>query len=69
MPRFVLSAMALAGLLATTLPALAEPPSDDAQVAAAATPPPAPAVPARLSPSAAHDSHDTDIIPVGLGWG
>ena len=73
MLRFVLSAMALAGLLATTLPAFADPPtataSDHAQAAAATTAPPAPAVPARLSPSAAHDSHDTDIIPVGLGWG
>jgi hypothetical protein len=74
MLRFVLSAMALAGILATTL-AFADPfpatAADHARVAAAATAPPAPQRPARLSPSAAPepDGHDTEIIPVGPGWG
>jgi hypothetical protein len=73
MLRFVLSVMAVAGILATTLQAFADPlpatAADHARVAAAATAPPAP--PARLSPSAApeSDGHDTEIIPVGPGWG
>jgi hypothetical protein len=73
MLRFVLSAMALAGILTTMLPALADPLSataaDHAQVAAAATALAAPS--ARLSPSAAPepDGHGTEIIPVGPGWG
>jgi hypothetical protein len=73
MLRFVLSAMAVAGILATTLQAFADPlpatAANHARVTAAATVPPAP--PARLSPSAAPeaDSHDAEIIPVGPGWG
>jgi hypothetical protein len=75
MLRFVLSAMALARILATMLPAFADPlpatAADYARVAAAATAPPAPPTPARLSPSAAPepDGRDTEIIPVGPGWG
>jgi hypothetical protein len=75
MLRFVLSAMALAGILATTLPAFADPPpataADHARVAAVATTLSAPATPARLSPPAAPepDGHDTEISPVGPGWG
>ena len=75
MLRFALSAIALAGILATTLPAFADPPpataADHAQVAAVATAPPTPAAPARLSQSAAPepDGHDTEISPVGPGWG
>jgi hypothetical protein len=66
MVRFVLL---LAGILATMLPALADPlptAADHARVAA-----PAPPAPARLSPLAAPEpnGHDTEIIPVGPGWG
>jgi hypothetical protein len=74
MLRFVLSAMALAGILATTPPAFADPGrpgNDHAQVTTDATAPPAPAASGRLLPSAAPepDGHDTEIIPVGSGWG
>ncbi|MGD0109101.1 MAG: hypothetical protein ABSC06_34465 [Rhodopila sp.] len=72
MLRFVLSVMALAGILATTLPAFADPGrsgNDYAEVTAAAAP--AAAASGRLLPSAAPepDGHDTEIIPVGPGWG
>ena len=69
MPRFVLSAMALAGLM-TMLPAFADPlpatAAGHARIVAVAPPAPAP-----LSPSATRqpDGHDTEIIPVGPGWG
>lgn len=75
MLRFVLSAMALAGILTIMLPAFADPlpatAADRAQLAAAAAAPVAPSALARLSPSAAPepDGHDTEIIPVGPGWG
>jgi hypothetical protein len=75
MLRFVLSAMVLAGILATMLPAFADPlpatAADHVRVAAAATAPIAPPAPARLSPSAAPepDGLVTEIIPVGPGWG
>ena len=71
MLRFVLSAMALAGILATTLPAFADPPtataSDHAQAAAATTAPPAPPALGRSSPSGAPEPDG--FIPVGPGWG
>jgi hypothetical protein len=71
MPRLVLSAMAVAGMLATTLQAFVDPlpatAADHARVAAATV---APAPPARLSPSAAPESDGhAEIIPVGPGWG
>lgn len=56
------------------LPAIADPlpakAADHARVAAAATAPPAPSAPARLSPSATPepDGHDTGF-PIGPGWG
>jgi hypothetical protein len=70
MLRFALSAMALAGILATTFPAFADAPtaaaaSDHSQAAAATTAPPAPAAPGRSSGAPEPD----DFIPVGLGWG
>jgi hypothetical protein len=69
MLRFALSAMALAGILATTLPAFADPPtataSDHVQAAAATTAPPAPPAPGRSSGASEPDG----FVPVGLGWG
>jgi hypothetical protein len=64
--RLVPSAMAFAGILATTLPASAGP-----SPAPAATASPAPAAPARLSQPAAPEPHgrNAEIIPVGPGWG
>jgi hypothetical protein len=66
MLRLVLSAVALAGVLATAQPAIADPlaaaASDHAQVAAteqAASP----------APPAANAEHGKDVIPVGFGWG
>ena len=71
MLRFVLSAMAVSGILATTLPVFADPATaaDHAQAAAAVTAPPAPPAPARLSPSTLPDADGDDTIPVGPGWG
>jgi hypothetical protein len=75
MLRFVLSAMALAGILTIMLPAFADPlpatAADRARVAAAALALPAQSAPARLSPSVGPepDGHDTEIIPIGPGWG
>jgi hypothetical protein len=69
--RFVLSAMALAGILATTLPAFADQATaaDHARVATAATVPSALPAPARASSAAPKpDGHDTEF-PVGPGWG
>ena len=74
MLRFVLSAMALAGILATPPPDCADSDrhgNDHAQVTTAAIAPPAPAASGGLLPSAAPepDGHDTEIIPVESGWG
>jgi hypothetical protein len=71
MLRFVLSTMAVAGILATMLAAFADPATaaDHAQAAVAVTAPPAPPAPARLSPSVAPAADGHDTIPVGFGWG
>jgi len=77
MLRFVLSAVALAGVLATAQPAVADrlaaTPSDHAQAAAAATKQPAPPAPASSSssdaPAPARAGLGKGIVPVGFGWG
>ena len=75
MLRSIISAVALAGVLATALPAFADPlaatASDHAQAAAPATEQPATA---RSSPSdeqapATNWPPRKDIVPVGFGWG
>jgi hypothetical protein len=77
MLRFVLSVVALAGILATAQPSFADPvaatTSDQAQVAATAPEQQAPPTPARASssdaPAAAKTGRNKDIIFVGFGWG
>jgi hypothetical protein len=78
MLRLVLSAVALAGVLAMAQPAFADALAattyDRAQAAAPVTEQPAPPAPAaRPSPSDASAPASaglgTDIIPVGFGWG
>jgi hypothetical protein len=69
------SAMAFARIMTIMLPAFADPlpatAADHARVAASATAQPAASTPARLSPSPAPepDDHDSEITPVGPGWG
>jgi len=65
--RFIISAVALAGIAGMAPVALAEPRVAAAfeQGQAAAAMPHAPAVPALPGP----DRHDADSVPVGPGWG
>jgi hypothetical protein len=77
MLRFVLSAVALAGVLVAAQPSFADPlaatASDHAQAAAPATEQLTPQVPARASssdaPAPANAERGKDIICVGFGWG
>jgi hypothetical protein len=77
MLRLVLSAVALAGVLATTHPAFADPvaatASEQAQPAAPAPVQPAPPAPVRASsadaPSQENAGFGKNIIFVGFGWG
>jgi hypothetical protein len=77
MLRFALSAVALAGVLATAYPAFADPlaaaPCDHAEVAAPGPEQTAAPPPARPSPTDAKAPANTglgkDIVPVGFGWG
>jgi hypothetical protein len=62
MLRFVLSAVALAGALATTQPDFAATASDHARAVAAVTEQPAAPIPASSSSSDA-------TAPAGFGWG
>jgi len=76
MLRSVLSAIAIAGILAAAHPAIAEPlaatASDHTQAAAAMEQPtpPAPSSP-RSSDAIAPASPEleTDVVPIGFGWG
>jgi hypothetical protein len=76
MLRSVLSAIAVAGILATAHPAFADPlaatPSDHTQAAAAMElpAPPAPVSPRSSDATApASPGLETDVVPIGLGWG
>jgi len=79
MLRFVMSAMALAGVLATALPATADPlaatASDHAKAAAPADQQSAAPVASRSSsldaaePAPSNARFGKDIIPIGFGWG
>jgi hypothetical protein len=77
MLRFALSAIALAGVLATAHPAFADPlaatPCDHAEVAAAGAERTAAPQPARPSSTDAKAPANTgigkDVVPVGFGWG
>jgi len=77
MLRFVLSAVALAGVLAAAQPAfadlLAATAPDQVKATAAAKAQPAPPAPASSSSSdenaPARAGFGKDIIPVGFGWG
>jgi hypothetical protein len=77
MLRLVLTAVALAGVLAAVHPALADPvaatAADQIQVVASAPEQPAPPVPARTSspdaPAPANAGLSKNIVFVGFGWG
>lgn len=74
MLRFVLSAVALAAVLATVTPASADPldatASDHTQAAAAATQPATPSAPASSrSSDVSAPASVKDASPVGFGWG
>ncbi len=76
MLRFVLSAVALAGILATANPVFADPVAAAApervQTAAPATEqvsPPAPALSSSDVKAPTGDSLGKGIVPVGFGWG
>ncbi len=74
MLRSILSAVALAAVLATGAPAFADPldasASDHTQATAAATQQPTPSVPASSrSSDVSAPASAKDFSPVGFGWG
>jgi hypothetical protein len=75
MRRFILSAVVLAGLLATTQPVFAEPPAatatDHTQAVATVTTAPGPPTSTWSSPAVPPepDGSGDNTVPAGPGWG